>query len=275
MNTTIYEYRDPRRYLMDRFNEIKKKNSRYSLRGFAKLLGLSSHSGLVQFINGDRSLSKKCIDPITKALKLNTVEKEYFELLVELSKTQAEESDKLEDRLKVLSLKATTKTTSDGIEEILEEPLNFYLLEMADIAPIVNELKKLRLRLKLNYSEEEIRVALDNLLSAGFLKMNVEGNYIRDKRRFIRGESDKPLKVGKEYHKRVLAHAAEAILKNKIEEREFNGVVLNVDGNKLSQMKKDIRDFINEFIVKYDEPSADNVKTYQLNQQLFLVADNE
>jgi uncharacterized protein (TIGR02147 family) len=85
-------YRDT---LKQQFAEKRKKNSRFSMRAFAQVLGLSP-AGLSQILNGKKDLSLDRALEISKKLKLPTEESESFLFQVQLERAK---STSLKDNL--------------------------------------------------------------------------------------------------------------------------------------------------------------------------------
>lgn len=86
----IFEHENYRTYLKALLAERVARNSSYSLRSFAKTIGLA-HSTLSLVIKGTKSLSlERCMD-VAMRLNLSKVEQEYFSLLVQMEKLKDQE----------------------------------------------------------------------------------------------------------------------------------------------------------------------------------------
>ena len=64
--TSVYEYFDYRRFLKDRFDDLKKKNPRFSIRLFNRLAGAKSTSFLKNVMEGKRNLADNGIFMIAR-----------------------------------------------------------------------------------------------------------------------------------------------------------------------------------------------------------------
>ncbi len=75
---TVYNYQDPRLYLLDCLERKQKSDSNYSVRRWAKEMGLKSHSLLVMLLQGKRNLRVQHCEFLRKGLNLSKLEKAYF-----------------------------------------------------------------------------------------------------------------------------------------------------------------------------------------------------
>jgi uncharacterized protein (TIGR02147 family) len=75
---SIYEYLNPLDFLRDHLKERQDRNPRFSLRAWAKLMGLEGHTPVHQILAGKRAIPKKYLPQIVAALNLNCHEAMYF-----------------------------------------------------------------------------------------------------------------------------------------------------------------------------------------------------
>lgn len=98
------------------FAERKNKNGYYSLRSFARDLGISP-SYLVQLFNGNTKITYKCANTIKNNLEMNSTETEKLDIIIQLLKP---ENDTAEFKTKSLkSLVAKQKEDLNTINEIV------------------------------------------------------------------------------------------------------------------------------------------------------------
>lgn len=79
---SILDYSDPNQFLADRWNSIKERNPNMSIRGFARILKLGSHTPIHLMIIGKRRISKNYILILSTYFKLNEAEFKHFLKLV-------------------------------------------------------------------------------------------------------------------------------------------------------------------------------------------------
>ncbi|MEQ1506863.1 MAG: TIGR02147 family protein [Myxococcota bacterium] len=107
----VFDHADFRRYLTAWFAAKKNANPRFSHRAFARKLGSSDPSLLLNVINGRRSLTDDRLEPFTAALGLDGDAAAYFRLLVRFG--QAERPD---ERERVYAEIAVLRTRLQGPE---------------------------------------------------------------------------------------------------------------------------------------------------------------
>ncbi|MCB0389722.1 MAG: TIGR02147 family protein, partial [Bdellovibrionales bacterium] len=83
----VFEYTDFRLYLSDMYNYLKSTKPQFSYRYFSQKSGFSSPNFLKLVINGDRNLSEESILKFTNGLALDSVESEYFKILVHFNQS--------------------------------------------------------------------------------------------------------------------------------------------------------------------------------------------
>lgn len=91
----VFEYRSARRFLLDAVEHEKKVNPRFSIRKWAKEMGMQNHALLVFMLQGKRSLTLRQVPQLAKGLKLSTPERVYFQALVQLESARSEEEKEL------------------------------------------------------------------------------------------------------------------------------------------------------------------------------------
>jgi uncharacterized protein (TIGR02147 family) len=79
---SIYDYIDYRQYLHDYYLYHKTKDSEFSYRFLAKMIGFSSPNFVKLVIDGQRNIGKESLPKIIDALGLKKKEAEYFSYLV-------------------------------------------------------------------------------------------------------------------------------------------------------------------------------------------------
>lgn len=85
-STSVLDYKDPNLFLSDRWNEMRAKNPNLSIRAFARILQLGSHTPLHLMILGKRNISKKYSSILIKYFEFSAFETKHFENLVQASR---------------------------------------------------------------------------------------------------------------------------------------------------------------------------------------------
>src|SRR4051812_47888769 len=97
---SIYEFVDYRKFLQTYYLENKRRNPAFSLRFFGQRAGLKSYNYLKLVIEGKRRLTPTFLDPFSRALNLDSMERRYLEQMVQFVEepeytTKATQLDKL------------------------------------------------------------------------------------------------------------------------------------------------------------------------------------
>lgn len=87
----IYTYSEPNVYLKDMLQLKKSKNPQFSLRAWARLLGMKTHTPLQLMLAGKRPIPKKYIPLFGKSLVLEDHEIAYLEAMIDHQRARNEE----------------------------------------------------------------------------------------------------------------------------------------------------------------------------------------
>jgi uncharacterized protein (TIGR02147 family) len=266
---SIYQYQKAEDYLQDVWNEKRKKNSLFTIRAWAAQMSLTHHNPLHEMIKGKRKVPKATIPKLISSLGLNAHEGLYFESMIDLSRARSvEEKTIYLERMKTLSPKQTVMFTELESFRMLQNPLHFFVAELAHQKDFKSDANWIKERLTHNYSLIEINEVLERLINLDILREDIDGKLHRVDQ-FIQSKSDISDKALKEYHKNLMNLAKDAVDTQDVMSREFQGMALNVDTSRLPEAKKSIRNFVAQFTKEFDQPKAKNEELYQLNLQFF------
>lgn len=273
---TIYQYQHPHQFLKDRWTLKKQKRPELSLRSWSQALGLKSHGLLHQILQGHKSIPKKYLPKLIKSLELSTKEGLYLETLVDLSRAKSfDEQEIYHNRLKELAPK-TSQISFTEMEafKYLRDPLHLLLVEMMNLKGIEADEAILKKKILFKTDLAEIKEAKKRLLELGILESASNGK-LRPSKHNMTNLVDVQSAGVQEYHRRVSLLAAEMVGKQTVNEREFNGHVLNIKRSSIKKAKKMMRDFITEFAREIEaEDSKDAEESYQLNLQFFRLTNH-
>lgn len=256
------------RILKNELEQRKLKNKRYSLRAFSKFLGLN-HATLSQVMSKQKGLSLKMAIKITQRLGLDSIEKNKF--LTSVTKCFSRSPvrrHEAEEKLKTLSKhKKVTMTKYDEIPTInhwshvavFETVLTAKANTIADIAKI------------LDLSEVKVSGILYMLQQIGFISQT-EGRY-HSLRQTIHTSNDIPNEALASYHASICTKAADSIHKQSVNIREFQNAIMCVDPKDISEAKQIIREFMQDFYLKFHNEVSTN-KIYSFSMNLFKLSRN-
>lgn len=266
---TIYEYEQANKFLHAAWEEKKNRNPNFSMRAWAKKLGLQNISPLSLMLNGKRPIPKKYIPNFIEDLGLTSLEGMYLENLVEYNRaTETSKKEFYLKRLEGLHPKKKVKFEQVEMHDFFKDPIHFYLLDIVDLEEATNDIQWIKENLEINYPLTEIKKALSRLEEHKFI-IKGKHRYIKLKDHFT-NKVDIPSQTVQDYHKACAMNAIESLQKQDVSQREFNGFCLPMSSERMKDAKEDIRNFYNEFITKYENKTNGDC-VYQLNTQFFKI----
>jgi len=221
-----------------------KKNSRYSLRAFARSLALDPRH-LDGVLKGIKGLSSEKAMEVADRLGFAANAKSYF-----LESVRAEDSrgrkDRMSAQVQLESLFTTGILKKLEVEmeqvELVSDYIGIAVHEYVKSHPMVN-LKQICQAF--NEDKDRIEPALRCLQSLGLVRQ-LAGKYsAKDVNVFSSDEIPSPaLRNG---HRSLLRKAEKSLEENQIQERDFFSLLMNIDPKDLPEAKLSIRQFLNRF----------------------------
>lgn len=266
---SIYMHLKTSTFLGDKFKEKKDKNPSFSIRAWSNQMGLNSHGSFQQILAGKRTVPKKYIPNISKSLELSKLETKYFETLVDLEKSKTEDEKNIY-YARLNELRPSKKKVN--ILEIenykyFQNPLHSILRTLIERKDFVYNLKWIKEKLRIKTTQKEIAEVLSRLIKLGFVKKDQEKLSIS--KDIIRNKIDTPSKAVQSFHYRMSNVAAQEVLKQSVEDREYNSFCFNMKKGQIESAKERIRDFSEKFISEFSDQGKKSTETYHINIQLF------
>lgn len=216
-----------RSVLLEELAKRKTKNPSYSLRAFARDLGISSTS-LSDVLSSKRHLSKKNAKLICDALALSP--SQTIRMLNEI-KGHSSFSDEELDSLRL------QEDTFAAISE-------WYYIAILSLARIPeNQANETWIAERLGISPLEVRIALERLLRLRFLKI-VNGRLKRTVHS-VTTTHNVPSSAIRKFHKQNLNKAIESLERDPVPLRFLTSITMAVDPNRLEEAKTQILRFRN------------------------------
>lgn len=170
----VFDHADFRRYLKVWFEAKKRANPRFSHRLFARQLGSSDPSALVNVIAGRRRLAEDRVDGFVEVLGLRDHEATYFRLLVLFGQAERPEE---RDRVwaEIANLRSRLQAPELDSRQFLYASNRLYpaVKALADCAGFRAEPAYVAAALEVSVPEAED--ALDTLFRLGFLVRDADG----------------------------------------------------------------------------------------------------
>lgn len=244
---------DYRRWLEREYLERRSRNRLYSIRSFARQLGVSKTS-LAEVLAGKRDLSKK--NALAVATKLNLSPAEKSALLDSIRRSRGRDVAHPEHRL------------SDDTFRVIADWYHYAILNLAKLPN--HEASAPWLADRLNVPVAEIEAALERLVRLDFIA--IEGNRIVRKIGSLDTVSDVPSAAVRRHHAQTLRLAEASLERDSVEQREFGVVMCAVDASKIALAKEKIRAFRRKLAVELESQSPDRI--YTLAIQFFPVVSS-
>lgn len=271
----IFDYKDALMYLQAYWLERKKANPRYSLRAWATKLGFKGHSNLVEILQGKRALRSEHVPQILAAIKLSSVESEYFTALVGLAQTQiADEKKFYQDRINTLRAKQEQWLTL-SIED-MEKMWPWYfiaILSLITLKDFKNDLQWIKKKLGDKLTLQEISHAIqvlqqiglivnkDNHLSLGYTRIKSQKSTDPRAKRVSRARTKQMIEKGIEY--------LELPPEQQVA-RSFQTLTMAIQTSRITAAQAKIIEFIKCFQAEFSaDAKADGDEVYQLNLEFF------
>lgn len=252
-----------RRMFKDAYLARREKNQGYSLRAFAKQLGLSPAFVSLVF-QEKRHLSPKIAARVARKLKWTAQEQKYFLSLIEFEnpKTDISQEAAVEQIRKYKSLSLKFNSLEMDAFAAISIWYHNAILSLLTLKNSKHTIERIAQRLKLDKYETE--AALRRLKNLGLVRL--DGTEWSSTHSRLRIEST-PSSAIRTFHKQVLKLATEALDQQTFEERDFSNLTITVDPSRLELAKTKIREFRTEMAHLLDGSNSKEV--YQLSVQLF------
>lgn len=265
---SIYEYKDPADYMRESLAEIKKRNPAFSLRAWAKQLGMKSHGPLHAIINKQRKVPKNLVPTLITTLKLNTKEAKYFEAMVDFQRAKKlEEIEYYKNKLHELSPNTLRQIDDIDRYKAITDPSHIIISEMSQLKNFEHSPAWIKTHLRQSINLKDIEDILNRLESLEILEP--KKNKTLKKKDNIYTKYDIKNETVQRYHKEVSTYAINEISKQDVLDREFNALSFNIKKKDLTQIKEAIRTFVNDLVTEYEAEAHKGDETYQLNVQFF------
>lgn len=265
----ITEFTDYRDFLKETFREKSARNRTFSLRAFARMVGVSS-SHLSRTLNGKKRLSLTSAHKISTALNHNQEELNHFLNLVELDYAETNEA-KTKILRKILN-NSESKSQLVSIETMraISDWYHFAILSLMNTRgfdPNPNWIAQ-----RLGIKPFEAKLGLERLLAAGLIeKAGKTYRAVNDAE--VTTTNDIASVAIQENHRQHLAKAADALTELSVELRQFSNTTLAVDPANITKARKLIRSFIDQFSNSIETKPGSEL--FQLNVQFYQLTKNE
>lgn len=264
----IYSYIDARDYLKDFLALKKRSSSSFSLRAWAKQLGMKSHAPLHDILNKKRNIPKSLVPELLKSIKLVGREKEYFEVLIDYQRAKSGEQKKIyKEKLERISPVELRTINDIDAYKYITDPLHIILAEMTQLKSYNPSSLWIKQSLRETKNLKEIEDIIKRLKQLKVIEEKEEKTIKHPEHIYTEIEIESS--VIQSYHKECMQMAIEQISKQTVQNKEYNSLCFNIKKTQLPKIKEELRKFVNQMINDFEAPAHEGDESYQLNLQFF------
>lgn len=266
MLADVFFPKEANHYLKQEYAVRKQRRPHYSLRAFARDLGVSP-STLSEFLNGKTGFSKERVAAIARKIHLNEEQTEHFWDLNVVKYSHIENEKRLAIQRSTRRAESLKSFLSLDQFEMVSNWYHLVILELIDLDLKFQDIHKLASTLEI--SEAETEEAIARLERLGMLKK--ESGVLKSATpQTLVGNGTSSLAIRK-YHHQMMEKASEALDIQAVDERGFRSIVFSMNHQDISNFKRDLVLMTNQLIDKYHSPknkdlvSALNVQFFHFN----------
>ncbi|MBS1958541.1 MAG: TIGR02147 family protein [Bdellovibrionales bacterium] len=248
---SIYKYIDPVKFLNDVLSLRREQGADFTLRSWAKEMGLSRSTALSAILKGERSIPEKFIPMFASSLRLGPTEGKYFEAIVGIShaKTPREQETWMRKARRIYE---AVSFEIDLVEDFkfFTNPVLVSLLSLVELKEFRYDVAWIQRRLGADITPAQIQEGFDFLLAQGYVALDSNGK-MRRSRRSLWSRKDVNARWSKRMHETVLANAARSMFRSGVGAREFGS-------NGTLRGDKALHDFASSVLLELDEIGRDD-----------------
>lgn len=260
---------DIKKLLQEALEERCHKNPKYSLRAFARDLAVSPPR-LSRWLGGKEGLSRSSALALAKKLGLTTQETDALVLIVESKYGRAKKiREAASEKLKEIS--GIYRPLDIEAFKVIADWYNLATLSLVETESFHNSAEWVAARLGI--SIYEARGALQRLEALEMVEQTADGR-LRPTGIFFANPTGIPSASVRSFHAQILEKAKAALELQTTESRDFSALILAVDERELSEAKRMIKIFREEFEARFSLPETSKREVYALGIQFFSLTQN-
>ncbi len=264
------QFKDYHEILTTEFERRKFANSSYSLRAFARDLGLSAPR-LSQLMAKKSGLSPESAKELAEKLKLSPDMTNWF--CDSAGATFARNAkEKAEFSKRVAQYKREAKKFGEIHLEyfkVIADWFHFAILELTYLEDFENSTAWMAT--KLGITKAEVITAVERMKKLGLL--TEKNGKLIDTFKFLATPSDVPSVALRKFNAQLMKKATEALNDQDVLQREISSNIFSVDKTKLPEFKDRIREFRRD-MERFASEAKDKNSVYCLGMQFFELIKN-
>ena len=259
-------HKDYRDIIKDQLTIRQAKNPHYNLSSFSKDLGIT-RSKMSEVLSKKQGLSQEKAIYFSAKFKFNKTETEYFCLLVQSEHARSKvKKQEAKDKLKRFN-RVIEKDSDSEAFKVLSDWEHFSIMELSKLKTFKSD--SLWIAQALDLSVIKVQKAITRLVHFNILKksrrkITPTGKFL------VTSSHDIPKSSIRSHHKQYLDKAIKAIDNQKVDERDFQTLVMAIDKEKLPELKELIYNFnrnLNK--IATSSPDSDKDSVYCFSTQLY------
>lgn len=249
---------NPRLWLQEQLNSRREKNPRYSLRSFARHLGVSP-GRLSELLNGQRNMSSVLAEKFAARLELPDEERSA---LVSAARKLRKRTPSARVRSDLTPSKPRYHTVPKDMFEFISDWQHFGILALMETDDFIGDERWMARRLGL--SVEAVIQAMERLELCNLIQESESGWTLTGHN--LASTTETPSKGLRKHHRQQMQIAASSLDTVPLHQREFTSVTMAIDPDRLVVAKKSIKDFRRQLCAYLEGGRRREV--YSLNIQL-------
>lgn len=271
---SVFRYTSAKQFLLDSLDYKKKKNPQFSVRQWAKKMGLQSHTLLTLLIQGKRPLRVKHAKFLSLGLGLSMKENLFFQTLIQYEAASSIEEKELCKMWLVEQNPGQDFTTRELDEfSVISDWIHMAILGASRLKDFDGKPETLKNRIGSKTSVHEIRSAMNRMMEMGLLEKQADGNLWPAYQR-ITNKDDVANAGARKYHQQVIELAKNAIEEQGVTEREYQSLSIAIRKEDLDLAKEMIKKFRMQFVQALGLQTREADELYQLNVQFFRLTES-
>jgi len=258
--------------LEETHTKINIENPAFSMNAFARLLSVSP-SQLNEILKGKCGLSVNKAEKIVDKLQLSPSKKKLFLLSVK-AKHSRRKVDKETYAKELADLQKNKEfSIAEAHYNLVSNWETISILELLKFKDFSLTAKWVSKKLAINNSKAND--CIETFKNLKLIKKNDQKKWVSNKSGLLKSTHDVPSTAIQKHHSSMLKRSVQSLLKDKVEERDFQSAILCIEKEDFISLKQDIRSFQKKIIKKYVRNSPKEAVLVTLNSQLFKLAEED
>lgn len=259
--TSLYEHSSLSEFLGAEFFKRKHRNSSYSLRAFARDLGLGA-SNLSEVLRGRKNVGEKTAETIADRLKLKTKEKSFLKDLI-LAESARNEKVRTHaaDRIAAARKAGRYKPLQEDKFKVISDWYHAAILELIHVKGFDPSPQWISQRIGVD--AKDVALALGRLEKLGMIA-KAGDTYVAVESDGYDAIIERPSAAIRKFQRQVISMSLDSLAEDPGEEREILSMILSVPRSHLPEFREDMRKFVSGFWQKIENVPKDDLYTFSM-----------